>query len=251
MIKRTLSNGPDRTKLKRYALLLGSMATLVAKAGADTVGLFTFETTGIASTGPSVGPIAADSGVGSAYGFHTATTAVYSSPAGNGSAKSFSANTWTIGDYYQFNINSTNYTNLAVAFDMARSGTGPGNFTLQYSTDSGFSSAGTITTFNIFATVTSTGTAGSATTTFATSASNPAFNISADLSTITGLNGVIDYFRIVDNVSAAAAGTARIDNFSLTGTLAGGGVPEPSTLALLSVAGAGLAAAARRRRKQA
>ena len=83
---------------------------------------------------------------------------------------------------------------------------------------------------------------------FATGSSNAAFNVSANLSTITGLNNTLDYFRIAAASTGASTGTDRVDNFLLTGT-ASAAVPEPSTLALLSVAGTGAALAARRRKK--
>src|SRR6185295_16987078 len=54
------------------------------------------------------GSATADSGAlvaGSSVGaFHTSSATVWSTPAGNGSAKSLSANNWSVGDYFQFSF---------------------------------------------------------------------------------------------------------------------------------------------------
>src|ERR1700722_20106579 len=42
--------------------------------------------------------VIAETGSGTASGVHASAAAVYSTPAGNGSSKSFNANTWTVGD---------------------------------------------------------------------------------------------------------------------------------------------------------
>lgn len=244
--------GSKRTTLKKYVFVLGSAAAMVARGAADTVGLFTFESYATSASTAGVmtsGNLTADSGSGTAFGVHTGTSS-YTFPSGNGSARAFSSTNFAVGDYFQFQIDATGYTNLAVSFDMAKSTTGAPTFNLQYSTDG--TNFVTLTTFNVFTsgttgTTTAVGGTTSGTVSFVTGSSNSAFNVSANLSTVTGLNNAVDYFRIAAASTGASTGTDRVDNFLLTGTAAA--VPEPSTLALFSAAGVGAALAARRRKK--
>ncbi len=130
--------------------------------------------------------------------------------------------------YYQFTINSTNFSGLSVSYDQTGSSTGPRDFALQYSTTG---ASGTFTTLAGSA-YQLTGTSFSATT------ANAALTHTFDLSSIVGLNAnANDVFRIVvqDTTSIsgstfAAGGTDRVDNFTLSGTAAGGTVPEPTTV---------------------
>jgi len=202
------------------------------------------------------GPLAAESGIGSAFGFHVSTTG-YSTPAGNGSTHSFSSNDWTVGDYYQFNVPATSIQNLVLTFAQISSSTGPSQFQLQYSVDgTSFSSfsgytipfltfSGTATTTG-GGTITTTGSSG-----FSAANSNSNFVFSFDLSAVTALNGNSNAaFRLVDNGTqalngggaVAAGGTDRVDDFAVSGTA----VPEPASLSLISLAGV----SALRRRRQ-
>src|SRR3954452_6518089 len=86
---------------------LGAMPGLMqpAHAVSITAAGFNFETSALPLnavnvTAPAVGPLVAESGVGSPFGSPLASNTAYSSPAGNGSARSFSSNNWAIGDYY-------------------------------------------------------------------------------------------------------------------------------------------------------
>ena len=253
-MKQTQQKGSKRAKLGRYAFFLGSAATLIGRAAADTLASFGFDAYTAGSVGMLSGTLAPDSGTGAASGSHAAS-ATYSFVAGNGSAKSFSSNTWAVGDYYQFQISAPGYMNLAVSFDMARSATGDPGFNLLYSADG--TTFSLFTSFSVYApttTGTSTFTSGGGGTTtasgvpaFASGSSNSAFNLSFDFSAVTALNNIAtDFFRVVANTTpGSTSGTDRIDNFIVTGTA----VPEPSTLALFSAAGIGAAIAARRRRK--
>lgn len=251
--------GTSAAKLTKYAFVLGSAATLVGRAAAQTAAQFTFEnsyssgtagTVGTgASTGGTSGMLTAEVGTGTAIGVHALATTVYSFPAGSGSVHAFSSNGWALGDYYQFSINATGFTSAAISFDMARSATGPVGFILQYSSNGG-------TSFTNFTTFSAT------TVGFSTSATSGATAYTFDLSAVTALsNNANDVFRLTSDGSNSAGttgiatgGTDRVDTFTF-GPLNAAGVPsaapEPSTLALLSIAGAGAAAMITRRRRRA
>lgn len=139
-------------------------------------------------------------------------------PAGN----SISQNNW-IGDasYFQFTVNATGYQNLIVGWAGNRSSTGPTNMVLRYSGDGGANFADVAT----FAALTNVGT-------------------NFDLSSFTTLNGNAgDVFRLVGLNAGAAAGTIKIDNFSIDATA----VPEPSTVMLVVGGLVGMMAMRRRR----
>ena len=88
------------------SLVILLLSAFVSGAFADTatVALWTFESPNIPApftgmTSPLVSPA---SGNGSAFGFHSRDTTIFSSPVGNGSDHSFGATDWTSGDYWQF-----------------------------------------------------------------------------------------------------------------------------------------------------
>ena len=89
-------------------------------ARAVPIATWTFET----SIPATAGPFSPEVGNGSALGVHAGAT-VYSSPAGNSSARSFSSTLWAVGDYYQFQVNTTglyaNTTQLGSDFEQYRS----------------------------------------------------------------------------------------------------------------------------------
>jgi hypothetical protein len=248
------------TKRTRYVFgaalasvaLSGSIPGVVKKANAApaTAAAFTFESssaifsvtgTGTASTGTnagtnsstfflfagftgaSVGPIPADSGTGSAYGVHASASTAYSEPVGNGSQKSFSANHWLSGDYYEFDVPTISLTGIMISFDQTSSGTGPKAFQVQYIDPVG---SGAFTSYVVGATG------------FSASPSTTAVSFGFDLSAITDLNNAsLVKFRLIDtDTTTATAGTDRIDNFIVSGTSAA--VPEPAGLALLTMAAA-------------
>ncbi|HXI83073.1 MAG TPA: PEP-CTERM sorting domain-containing protein [Verrucomicrobiae bacterium] len=138
-------------------------------------------------------------------------------PAGN----SVGMNGWNGGaSYFQFTLNATGFQGLVLAWAGNRSSTGPTNVVLQYSSDGG----ATFNNFNTFAAPANVGT-------------------TQDVSAVTALdNNALDVFRIV-GVDAAAAGTLKIDNFSIEATA----VPEPSTMLLVGVGVLGMFAIRRRR----
>lgn len=215
--------------------LVFAVLLTAASLQAQTIAQWTFETSGtsIGGTSNTISGIAAEVGTGTASSVH-ATAATWSSPAGNGSIESFSANNWSVGDYFQFQTSTVGFNGLRVSYDQTGSNTGPGTFGLHYSTDGiAFTQVGG--NYSLI-----NGAWNNTTPTNATS-------YSFDLSSITALDNASSvYFRVVDasttainGGTVATTGTGRIDNFTVAV------VPEPSTYALLGLGG--LALALRRR----
>jgi hypothetical protein len=208
-------------KMLRTVLTASAILAAWNPASAATIGLWTFETSPPAdlnnsTTSPT---FTADSGSGTASGVHASAATDWTTPAGNGSANSFSVNTWAVNDYFQFQVSTIGLSDIVLSWDQAGSGTGPRDFQLQYSTD-GVS----FTTFTSYTVALSTWSAGTP---------MSGFTHSYDLSAITALNNDSDvFFRLVNNSTVsigggtvAAAGTDRVDNFLIAT------VPEPTTWA--------------------
>jgi hypothetical protein len=194
---------------------------------AQTIAQWTFElnTPADLNNSATISSIAADVGSGTASGVHADAASDWSTPAGNGSANSFSVNTWGVGDYFQFQTSTLGFTGILLSWDQTSSGTGPRDFELGYSTDGiNFTP---FTTYSVLA----------------NAAPNPVWNATTysslytftyDLSAVTALDNDADvFFRLVNTstISAsggtvAAAGTDRVDNFTVAV------VPEPSTYVL-------------------
>jgi len=200
--------------------ILSCLATVflsVSAAFASTLANWTFEnlTLSTANTNnPSNGwctNATAEVGSGIASGFHSATAAAYSTPAGNGSAKSLSANNWAVRDFYQFTVSTIGAQNINVSFNQNGSGTGPRDFNLQYSTD-----GVNFTTFASYSIPSGV--------TWSSSTSNSATAFSYNLSSITTLTNIpAVYFRVTDasttsinGSSVGTSGTDRVDNFAVT-----------------------------------
>lgn len=233
-------------------LLLSSLATVftvlaASSTHADTIANWTFESSGLGSTTPSFAPGAGiastnfyaeggdDTGTALAFGLH-AGAATYTSPAGNGSLKSLSANTWVSGDYWQFQASLASVvqpiSGITLSWDQNGSASGPATFALEYSTDG--------TTFTQFGSNYSL-TSGI---TWSSGTPNQPTQESFNLSSIVALDTASTiYFRLVDVSPTTAgainggnvgtAGTDRVDNF----TIATAVVPEPGTLALAAIGG--------------
>lgn len=206
-------------------------------AGADVVAGWTFANAiPSATTGTSYVYGVADQGANAAgssvRGSHVASATTWSSPAGNGSQFSFSANNWTAGDYFEARLSTLGFQGISISFDQTRSGTGPGAFTLIMSVDGG-SSWTTLLSYAVL----QNGTAPNANwTTGGTRQS--AYTISAAAAGAADLADVI--FRMTSDVTTSSGGTNRIDNVFIEGTV----IPAPGALALLGLAGL----AGRRRR---
>jgi hypothetical protein len=174
---------------------------------------WTFESSAPATSGP----FAPEIGSGSASGSH-AGTSTYSSPAGNGSSHSFSSNTWVTGDYYQFNVDTANFSGITVTWDQTSSSTGPKDFQLEYSTNG--------TTFSSFANYSVLANASPNNPWSSTGSQNAAYTLTEDMSSITALNNQANvYLRLVqfDTVAAnggtvGTGGTDRIDNVVIAGS---------------------------------
>jgi hypothetical protein len=217
--------------LTRHALLsavgLALLSTAV-HAGVNTA--FTFETNPPADLNNSMAitGILADTGSGTASASHASAATDYSTPAGNGSANALSSNTWAVGDYYQFVTDLTGVTGAQLQFDQVSSGTGPGTFKVQTSTDGSTftdlpSGAYTVSTSVGFAT-------GSEKT------DNPPRYL-FDISALDGISTA--YVRLTSTVTSAAAGTSRVDNVLFGTDLPGpvAPVPEPASLGVLALGG--------------
>jgi hypothetical protein len=215
----------------------------------QTIAQWTFESIAVAPGSPSAGVwltnLPAEFGSGTASALH-AGNAAYSIPSGNGSAKSLSVNTWSVGDLFQFEVSTVGYIGISVAFDIGSSQTGPGRFNLSYSTD-----GTTFTTqVNNFVVQQNGGTGAIYPAWNSTTGTN-AYSLFYDLSSITALdNASTVYFRLVDSSTTSAsggtvnasAGTTRVDTFTVSM------VPEPSAFALTGLGAVAAVFAARRKR---
>jgi hypothetical protein len=247
--------------MKKLLLLIaiGSVLNLDYARASVVLANWTFEsytTTSTAATGPA---LLAEAGLGAgvavATGVHASSSAVWSNPSGNGSVESFSVNNWAVGDYFQFRTSSLGYSGISLSWDQTGSSTGPTNFSLLYSTDSGAN----FTQFATYAAIKSTGTLinySDSTTGGAWNSTKTAINtsFSYDFSSITGLNNNSNIvFRLAElnNITTgtstvANTGTGRIDNVIIT---ASAPVPEPSTGALLVLGSVALMAVRSFRKK--
>lgn len=236
---------------KLFALSLAALFTVFAVQStlADVLADWTFQTsTSTNSLFSQLGThttftnVPSDFGSGLAAGAHSSASTAFSSPAGNGSTNSVSANNWTVGDYYQFSVSSIGFTNINLSFSQVGSGTGPAGFDLTYSTDG--------TSYTLFQSYTLP----SSPTSWSVTASNALSAFSFDLSSVTSLADKSSiFFRLVDNSTTAinggtvgAAGSGRVDDILISGSVIP--VPEPSSIAMIALGGvAGLIAIRRRR----
>jgi hypothetical protein len=241
--------------MKNRVILASIVAfTLVAASvKAQTIAQWTFETAvstnainsnlspGANITGPAV---PADVGVGIANAHHT-TTSTYSTPAGDvdltlapsisSSIHSWSANGWSAGDYYQFQVSTVGFTGVQVGWDQTGSNTGPRDFSLQYSLDGGatFITPGSTYSLLFNSWTTSAALGNNESQTFAGAVDNAPsviFRV-VDMSTVS-----------VNGGSIGTGGTDRVDNFTVFSP-----VPEPSTVALVGAGLFGMLAMRRRR----
>ena len=185
--------------------------------------------TGNVPTGNTYSVGAADQGDqtsgSSLSSYHTLAAATYTSPVGNGSLYAFSSNNWSIGDYYEARVSTSNYSNISVSWDQARSSTGPASFELIFSVDGGTS----WTTVAAYTVLQSGG--GGAPGTWSSTTYNALYSSSRALAGAEDASLLIVRFR--STVAGASTGTNRIDNVVISGDV----VPAPGAVALLAVAG--------------
>ena len=184
---------------------VGQTLNVAAAGGSGTIAKWTFETSKPSATAASITAISAEEGTGTASGLHASSLTVWSNPAGNGSAESFSADRWAIGDYYQFQVSTTGRSGISLSFDATRSGSGPATAKIQYSIDG-----------TTFTDLVSTVAIGTETWSSTTASINSSF--SYDHSSVSNINNQSNvYFRIVATASpGATSGTFRVDNVAVT-----------------------------------
>jgi hypothetical protein len=202
-------------------------AGLCTAAHADILANWTFETSIPTTAGPHAAEGGTNAATSNATGFHIDPLVVYSNPAGNGSVESFSSNFWTSGDYYQFTTSTLGFQGITLQFDQNRSSTGPATFDVLYSTD-GTNFFTLVDDYSILAQTWSS-----------------ALPVASTFGPYAG-PGALDnqstvYFRLVSQVTTATAGTNRVDNVIISGTV----IPAPGAATLM---GLGVLVAARRRR---
>ncbi len=204
-----------------------------------SIAKWTFETSPPADVTDSatIGGISADTGTGTASGVHASALADWSTPAGNGSANSLSANNWAVGDYYQFSFSTLGFQDIVVSWAQTSSSTGPGEFKLAYQVNGG----GFTDALNYKVLPNQVAAPGLGVWNITTEITG--YNYLLDLSAVTALDNAVSVdFRLIMTTTAdstppgtvAATGTGRVDNFTVEATA----VPEPSTFiagALLSL----------------
>ena len=226
----------------KKALATFALVALAAVAQAQVISQWTFESAPPAdlnnnTQGPSV---AADVGNGTATGVHANANTDWSTPTGNQSANSFSAQTWTANDYWQFSLSTVGFTDIFVTVGQTRSSTGPASWEFQYSSNGG-TNFSTLTAYTVPEDSWSTGSFDSTS------------EFTFDLTGVTALdNNANVVFRLVNLSSPAAGGTSRVDDFYVSAGEpvypAGFVIPEPATYMLFGIGI--LIAAHRLRRKQ-
>jgi hypothetical protein len=206
--------------MKLRFFLVCSFAVGILSSSAIEINRWSFEVNTPADlSNSSVSPTAADdNGNGLASGFHASAATDWTTPAGNGSANSFSANEWAIGDYFQFQVSTLGYQDVTLSWNQTRSSTGPGVFDLAYSTDGSSFTVG-LNNYTVSAIGWSSG-----------SADSTIFSV--DLSAIAALdNDASVYFRIVsDSSPSSTGGTSRIDNFVVNASTIPTNAPVPDSL---------------------
>jgi hypothetical protein len=253
-------------------LILGS----VNKSDADVITGWNFNSV-VPDAAPATGTTAASVGTGTAslIGGTTATFATGAGTIGSPDNSGWNVTTWAAQGTgsgtrgVQFTGSTAGFTNITLDMDLRMSGTVSRFFQLQATSDGstyndvsgGVVTGPTVLNNNVAATMSSSGliqiqaASGSqafaegfrysfATNSLFENNANFGFRLVAVFDPVNGSNYISSNAGTV--AAYSTAGTFRLDNISINGTSA---VPEPTSIALLSVAGfAGLAANYRRRK---
>lgn len=214
----TITAGSNHMKTSTAILLCSLISTTPALVMGTTIANWTFES----SVPTTAGPFSPEFGSGTGTAHHSNSSTTYSNPAGNGSAESWGADHWSVGDYWQFSVSTIGFNDVQVAFDEYGSSTGPRDFSLEYSTS---------------------GTGFTVLDSYSLSAAGSWYTKTFDLSSIAGLNNDSTvYFRLIDldavginGSSVATTDTDRVDNVIVTGNT----IPDSTS----SFAGLGCAVA--------
>lgn len=182
------------------------------------------------TTSPSV---SAAVGTGAATGVHTATATDWTTPVGNGSTDSFSANEWAVGDYWQFSVSASGFEDIIVMWDQTRSSTGPATFDMEYSVNGGAFT----TALDNYAVLVNAVSAAPVTAAWTSGTNQPVFTFTVDLSAVPAVdNAATLVVRLRSDAAAGGTGgTNRVDNVIISGTA----IPEPG-VSLLGLAAMGL-----------
>jgi len=110
--------------------------TVAPKSGGGETSLanWTFETSSPSSSGPYAPESGTQTATAEARCVHASSSTVYAANQGNGSGRSFWANTWAVGDYFEFRISTVGVSGIQLSFDQTSSGGGPRDFKISYST---------------------------------------------------------------------------------------------------------------------
>jgi hypothetical protein len=174
---------------------------------------WTFESASPSNSGPYAPDAGTQTATAQAFCVHVTTPTGYSAT-GNGSAKSFWANNWAVGDYYEFRISTIGLNAVQFSFDQTSSSGGPRDFKISYSSNGGVSFSD-LTTY----VVPQNAGAGIVWYPYPTPV-NPASSLSFDLSSFEVLNNQSSLIlRLVcasntslSGGSLSSGGTSRMDN---------------------------------------
>jgi hypothetical protein len=216
---------------RRIVTVLFAMLAVIPTR-AVLISEWTFETSyaDVSVSITELGFLSPEAGNGTVFGHHTSVSSTWSSsrisrgfagqrrgfvrsgegpgsfPEGNGSSRSFNLNAWAVGDYFEFQLSTVGYQDLAVSWDQTRSSTGPATFDFAYSLN-GSSFTIAANNYAVPAIAWSSG------------RSSAASHFAFDLSRVAALdNAPTVYFRLMaDSAPSDTAGSSRIDNFTLSG----------------------------------
>jgi hypothetical protein len=233
----------DMKSLWSLAVAAGMSMAFAAAASAQLIAGWTIDTGLPTGTGLPIQSSytygAAESGAlaGSAstslFGVHANPQTAWTSPAGNGSQYSLSSNRWASGDYYQIDLSTSGFSNIAVSWDQARSSTGPQFFDLMYSTDGG---ANWVTALAGYEVLRSGG--GGAPGTWSSSTYDPQYTSTFVFGAELDDQATLSIRFMAASEPSGISGSNRIDNIFVES------IPAPGAIAVLGLAGL----ASRRRR---